>query len=210
MNKRQGLLLGGILLAAPIGAAFAADGDARPDVGVVEQVRHPAEAQFQDDVRRLAAASPVFYRDLLRTGRDARLRARLADGSQLTMGANAELEIDEFVHEPERRQAITLDVIKGALRFISGQLKGGEQRAIHIRTPVAILGVRGTELWLGPIDGATGVLVVQGEVVVGSDRDFVTLGPGEGTMIQVDGNLSPAKVWGQEKVARALAMVAMD
>jgi hypothetical protein len=210
MNRHQTLRLGGILLAAAIGVAFAAHGDPRPDVGVVEQVQNRAEAEFQDGVRPLAPASPIYLGDLLRTRKDARLRARLGDGSELTMGENAELEIDEFVHEPGRSQTVTVDVLQGALRFISGKLRGGGQRGIHIRTPVAILGVRGTELWLGPIDGATGVLVLEGEVIVGSDKSFVELGPGEGTMIQADGGLSPVKVWGESKVARALAMVAMD
>jgi hypothetical protein len=79
-----------------------------------------------------------------------------------------------------------------------------------VRTPVAILGVRGTEFWVGPIDGSTGVLVIDGEVSVGSGKGTVILGPGEGTMVAADGTLSPVKTWGAAKVERALEMVRFD
>ena len=82
---------------------------------------------------------------------------------------------------------------------------------MHVRTPCGhSLGVRGTEFWVGPIDGDTGVLVLDGEVVVGSDSGMVTLGPADGTMIKADGSLSPGKTWGEAKVQRALDMVAID
>jgi hypothetical protein len=63
---------------------------------------------------------------------------------------------------------------------------------------------------VGPIDDATGVLVVDGEVLVSNPTGRVRLGAGEGTMIQADGSLSPAKTWGEAKVQRALDMVALD
>lgn len=181
----------------------------RADVGVVERVQQRAEAVYAGRSRTLASASSVYYQDLLRTGRGSRLKAMLADGSAITMGENAELAIDEFVYAPEGRTEITLNALKGALLFMSDKLRGGD-RGVHVRTPVAILGVRGTEFWVGPIDGATGVLVITGEVVVGSDSGVVTLGPGEGTMIEANGTLSPRKTWGEAKVKRALDMVAID
>jgi hypothetical protein len=57
---------------------------------------------------------------------------------------------------------------------------------------------------------AIGALVLDGEVVVGSDSGMVRLGPGDGTMIEADGSLSPRKTWGEAKVKRALEMVAID
>jgi hypothetical protein len=192
------------------GLSAIADEPQRPNVGTVEDVRNRAEALFGGEVRRLAPEAPLLYRDLMRTGPEARLQALLDDGSQLVMGENAELEIDEFVQVPGTSRSVTLDLLEGALRFISGKLQPGADSGIHIRTPVAILGVRGTDLWVGPIDGATGVLVTTGEVVVGTDHAMVTLGPGEGTMIKPDGSLSPVKRWGQAKVDRALAAVALD
>lgn len=206
-------LLGVLLSTASIAATPAQDsadpaGASRNDVGLVDRVENRAEAAFAERVRQLQLQSPVYFLDLLRTGPDARLSARLEDGSVVTMGENAELAIDEFVYTEGETREITLRAIKGALLFIGEKLFGGESE-VQIRTPVAILGVRGTEVWVGPIDGATGVLVIDGEVSVGSANGVVILGPGEGTMIGDDGTLSPRKSWGQAKVSRALAMVAL-
>jgi hypothetical protein len=204
----------GVLMTMGLIVLDAGDGVAEPspasrtDVGAVERVANRAEAAFADRVRRLQPASALYFLDLLRTGPKARLSARLEDGSVVTMGENAELAIDEFVYAPGETRAITLRSLKGALLFIGEKLFGGESE-VRIRTPVAILGVRGTEVWVGPIDCATGVLVIDGEVRVGSGKGVVTLGPGEGTMIGEDGSLSAPKTWGQGKVERALAMVAL-
>jgi hypothetical protein len=54
------------------------------------------------------------------------------------------------------------------------------------------------------------VLVIDGEVSVGSGKGTVILGPGEGTMVAADGTLSPVKTWGAAKVERALEMVRFD
>lgn len=125
------------------------------------------------------------------------------------MGEHAELAIDEFVYSEGETRNITLRLLKGALLFVGEKLFGGENQ-VQIRTPVAILGVRGTEVWVGPIDGATGVLVIDGEVSVGSAKGVVILGPGEGTMISDEGAVSPRKTWGAAKVARALEMVSLE
>jgi ferric-dicitrate binding protein FerR (iron transport regulator) len=194
------------------GARGAGTGDAdtsRAQIGAVDRVEQRAEASFAERVRRLRQESPVYFLDLLRTGADARLSARLEDGSMVTMGENAELAIDEFVYTERKTREITLRAVKGALLFIGEKLFGGDSE-VQIRTPVAILGVRGTEVWVGPIDGATGVLVIDGEVSVGSAKGVVVLGPGEGTMISDDGTLSPRKTWGEGKVARALEMVTLS
>jgi hypothetical protein len=204
------VVLVAVLMCFPASLVAAQAADERSKVGTVEQVRNRAEALYQGDIRPLAPSAPVLYRDLMRTGPAARLKARLADGSELQMGENAELEVDDFVQSAGEQRSITLDLLKGALRLISGKLQEGAQSSIHVRTPVAILGVRGTDFWVGPIDGAIGVLVITGEVVVASDVGQVSLGPGEGTMIGEDGRLSQAKVWGPAKVDRALAMVALE
>jgi hypothetical protein len=210
MGIQHGWFVGGLFWCAASAAAVADASGGRADVGVVERVQQRAEAVYAGQTRPLASASSVFYQDLLRTGRASRLKAMLADGSAITMGENAELAVDEFVYDPDGATEITLNALKGALLFISDKLGGGGDRSVHVRTPVAILGVRGTEFWVGPIDGATGVLVLDGEVVVGSASGMVTLGPGDGTMIKADGSLSPRKTWGEAKVKRALDMVAID
>lgn len=199
-----------VSIALPLCMLAHADDVQRAEVGAVDRVEAPASARFAGDERSLERTAPVYYLDLLRTGEAARLRVELADASTITMGENAELRLDEFVYSPQTETEATLNLLKGALLFIGDKLRGEERRRVLIKTPVAILGVRGTHVWVGPIDGATGVLVVDGEVLVGNSTGQVRLRAGEGTMVQQDGSLSPRKVWGEAKVQRALDMVALD
>jgi hypothetical protein len=214
MNRRSwiivvGVLTAGIWVLAQAQTPTPPPGE-RPNIGSVERVQKHAEAVYGARARQLSFESPLFFMDLLRTGPDARLEAGLADGSMIRMGENAELAVDEFVYGLDDTEETTLRLVKGALLYVSDKLRGNRERKVRVRTPVAILGVRGTEFWVGPIDGATGVLVIAGEVSVGTTMGVVNLGPGEGTMVQDNGTLSPRKAWGQAKVARALAMVAFD
>jgi hypothetical protein len=81
---------------------------------------------------------------------------------------------------------------------------------ITVRTPVATIGVRGTDFWTGPIDGQFGVLIMEGEVVVSNPAGEAILdAPGEGTNIAgADSAPGPVTQWPQEKVDRALSAVA--
>lgn len=175
--------------------------------GSSTEVRNQATAEFAKTARPLSPGTSVMIQDTLKTGEQSRLRVRLLDQSSLTLGAQAELLIDNFVYNPGKTQQAVLNLFKGALRYIGGHAGGTTPKAVEIKTPIAVLGVRGTDFWAGPIDGETGVLVLQGRVDVQSRYGLVTLRPGEGTMIQDNGQLSQPKVWGEEKKARALEMV---
>ena len=184
-----------------------ADQEVRIDVGEVERVQNLAEAVYGDETRSLGKSSTVKRLDLLKTGADARLEVRLNDGSKVTLGDNAELVVDDFVHTPKQERAITLNALKGALRFVGQKLEDYSRQEVKVKTPVATLGIRGTHFWVGRIDGETGVLVLDGNVLVNSRYGLVSLGPGEGTMIKDNGTLSPVKKWGEKKKARALETV---
>jgi hypothetical protein len=71
--------------------------------------------------------------------------------------------------------------------------------------------VRGTEFWGGPIEGQYGVLLLEGEVTVSNQAGSVTLSaPGQGT--DIPSPLDPpgaVKPWGADKIARAVASVAL-
>jgi len=202
------LMLGGPLAVEAAGAAD--DSEARATVGTVERVRQRAEALFAGDARQLAAASPVLFQDLLKTGPEARLEVELRDGSSVTMGERAQLRVDDFVYTPEKKKQVALNALEGAFLFVGHRMSRTPEQKIEIRTPVALLGVRGTELWGGPIDGAFGILVVEGEALVTSTRGELSLTAGQGTMIAPDGTLAPRMRWPQDKVDRAFATVAFD
>src|SRR5208337_3419391 len=69
-------------------------------IGAVDKVQAQVEATQAGQTRALAVASDLYFRDRCRSREGARLQATLKDGTQLTLGENATLVIDEFVYDP--------------------------------------------------------------------------------------------------------------
>lgn len=178
----------------------------RPAVGTVERIQGQCIAVFGDSTRRLHDQDDIFQRDLLITSAGARLQVILADGTRVTLAEEAELLVDEFVYEPQAdRGNLGLRSLLGAFEFSGGAVEALSESSIEIMTPVAMLGVRGTAFWAGPIDDGYGVLVLDGGVEVANRSGTVILGPGEGTMLYSrDRAPTPVKRWGQAKIDRAL------
>lgn len=201
-------------LTLAVGAATPRDAaaDDRPRVGGVQKLQQQATATYDADTRRLAVKDAVFFKDLLETAAQARLAIRLKDGTMLTLGEKASLRVDEFVYEPEGESGkLGMSVLEGAFLFVGGETEKQENSQVEIETTVGTLGVRGTTVWGGHIDGAFGVLVSSGRVTVRNDAGEVSLGAGEGTMIDaMDAAPSAPKVWPAEKVRRALQTVSFD
>lgn len=178
-------------------------------VGTADRVQNRVTAETGGEMRALQAAAPLLFTDLLRTETEARLEATLVDGTRIVMGEKAALRLDRFRYDSGRAGgSLTLRLIDGALLFIGGRVEDPPAGAITIRTGFARIGVRGTTLWAGPIDGAFGVLVIEGEVTVSNAGRAVRLGPGEGTTIPTRASPPrPPVVWPEAKVGRALAAV---
>ena len=180
-------------------------------VGAVEKVQERAEAAQAGVLRTLAAASPVLFQDKLRTGAESRLEAKLEDGTVLTLGANARMTVDEFVYRPGAEGGkLALTVSQGAFLFVGGKIEGPTGGNVAIHTPVGMLGVRGTTVWGGPIDGGYGVLVLRGEVEVTTPNGAVTLHKGQGTMVRARQAPTAAGPWPEGRVKRTVATIAFD
>lgn len=188
------------------GPAAAAE---RPTVGQVKQVQGAATAEHAATSRPLNAEAPLLFKDLLVTGEGARLLAGLKDGTELTLGENAQLEINKLIYDPASADnSLVLNVVAGAFLFVGGRIEEAGGDAVTIRTPVVTIGVRGTTVWGGHIDDGFGVLVLDGAVTVSTAGGTVALRPGQGTMIfrSTDAPSEPV-TWPQQKVDRAVATV---
>ena len=177
-------------------------------VGAVDKVQAQVEATQAGQTRPLVVSSDVYFKDRCHSREGARLQATLKDGTQLTLGENATLLVDEFIYDPSRsRGVLSVSVIKGAFLFVSGRIEGVNGAKVQIRTPVGAIGLRGTTVWGGPIDNGYGVIVLSGEVTVTGRRGTVTLKQGQGTMLFGDGTPRRAAAWPTGRMKRAVASI---
>ena len=178
-------------------------------IGQVTRTQGQAMAIAGGENRTLAVGSIVSHDETLKTFDDGRLEVKLVDGTVLTLGENATLRMTEMVFNQAGQPNQLALFAEGAFRMITGSLSKSADARVRVNTPVAVLSVRGTDVWGGPIDGAYGVFLLDGEVTVRTVGGEVTLNrPGTGTNI-LDASAAPGevRVWPQDKVDRAVAPI---
>ena len=141
-------LAGAILLSACLAMATSVAAADRLRVGLVDKVENEAEIISAGAAISARIGAPIHLSDELRTGREGRLQVIFEDDSVLTLGEKASVRIDRYVYDPGANAGETvLTPARGAFRFASGRIKQLKQRSISMATPVAVIGVRGTEFW---------------------------------------------------------------
>ncbi|MGU3359538.1 FecR domain-containing protein [Methylobacterium sp. M6A4_1b] len=180
-------------------------------VGVVAKVDRQAVASQAGQARDMAPQGPVFFKDMIRTGAESRLEAKLADDTVLTLGENGRITVDEFVYKPGAQGGkLALSVARGAFLFVGGKIEGPSGGNVAIKTAVGTLGVRGTTVWGGAIDGGYGVLVLDGEVLLKTKRGSVLMRKGEGTMVYGGRAPEAAAPWPEDRTKRAVATITIS
>jgi len=131
----------GALLGVPGAAGRAADaiGQIKTAQGTVsierDGARHPA-----------AAGARVMQSDVVTTGTDGTVGITFQDNSMMSLGPDSTLALDRFrfdttTHDGEFESSLK----RGTLAVKSGYIVEQGPQAMRVRTPAAILGVRGTE-----------------------------------------------------------------
>jgi hypothetical protein len=131
--------LSGFALAA--GPARAAD-----PIGQVKTASGTVSVQRGDTSVALATGDRVFQSDVLSTGPDGSVGITFADNSMLSLGPDSRLSLDQFRFDTTTHAgAFDASLAAGTLAVKSGQIVKQTPEAMQVRTPGALLGVRGTE-----------------------------------------------------------------
>ena len=112
--------------------------------------------------------SRLYEDDVIATGARSRAKVNLLDQTVIYISQNAELTLDEFVFSG-KEDSVSLKVTKGTFRFISGQVAKKTPEKVKIETPIATIGVRGTE-FLGHIHEVESIFhLFNGKIEVAND-----------------------------------------
>ena len=140
MNKFQ-LLASASLMTFIIGPHAAAQA---PEVAGSAIVAIPSiQAVLGEQApRSIAIGNELFRDELITTGPDGHLHILFRDESNMTLGPNAVLRIDEFVYNPSTGVgSLVVEQTAGVMRFIGGAIS--KTGAVRINTVVGTIGVRG-------------------------------------------------------------------
>lgn len=127
--------------------ALAVTGFARAeDVGHVKVAK--GTVHVERDGSRLPAAVGMAIRqsDTLVTGADGSAGVTFSDNSLLSTGPNSVLVVDQYRFDSTTHAGkFDASLKKGSLAVVSGKIVKQSPGAMRVRTPAAIMGVRGTD-----------------------------------------------------------------
>lgn len=136
-----------IIAVAAISAALVAAGPAlASDVGQVKTAK--GTVHVERDGKRLPASvgMPIRQSDALVTGVDGSVGVTFSDNSLLSTGPNSVLVVDRYNFDSTTHAGrFDASLKKGTLAVVSGKMVKQSPDAMKVRTPAAIMGVRGTE-----------------------------------------------------------------
>jgi hypothetical protein len=89
--------------------------------------------------------APLYRSDVVETGGDGSVGITLADATTFSTGPSSLLALNEFVFDPgSGRGSLAAEFKRGTLAVVSGGITRANPGAMKIKTPTAVLGVRGT------------------------------------------------------------------
>ncbi len=200
-------ICGLVLLTQP---AFAATGD---QIGTLIEVEGSATISHVSGEREKAMNdAPVALDDVIETASDGRALIQFIDGTELIISANTKMTVDEFVYDPDNSANNKADysILRGTFLYTSGLIAKRPNPDVTVNTAYGSIGIRGTQFWGGPIDGAFGLLVNDGAVTIKNAAGQVSLAKGEGTSIP-GFRTAPGvvKKWSEAKIGRAVATISL-
>ena len=136
-----------LIAVAAVVSAFALSGPAwANDVGQVKTVK--GTVHIERDGKHLPASvgMPILQADALVTGADGSVGVTFSDNSLLSAGPNSVLVVDRYSFDSTTHAGrFDASLKKGTLAVVSGKMVKQSPEAMKVRTPAAIMGVRGTE-----------------------------------------------------------------
>jgi len=140
-RSREMLVLGLGVVCAMLWAGQASAQDA----GRVKTVKGTVYIERGGQRELALVGAGVRQADTLVTGPDGAVGVTLADDTLLSAGPNSVLVIEKFVYDANQPGSLETALTKGTLAVVSGRIAKQAPDAMRVKTPAAILGVRGTE-----------------------------------------------------------------
>jgi hypothetical protein len=133
----------------------------------VEAVQWPAWVERGGERRPLAAGEALQGQDRLATGTGGRALLRLADGSGVKLGENAQLELKGLSKGNDGILNAAVEVVRGAFRFTTGLFSGRlKQRSVNVTVATITAGIRGTDVWGKADDNRDLLCLLEGRITV--------------------------------------------
>jgi hypothetical protein len=125
------------------------------DIGRVKVAKGAVHIERAGKTIPAVVGTAVLVNDTLVTGADGSVGITFQDDSLMSAGPNTVLTIDRFVFDTTTHAGgFDTTLRRGTLTAVSGKLVKQQPESMRVRTPAAIMGVRGTEFAIRVADSA--------------------------------------------------------
>lgn len=160
---------GGLISLAALSLVAALNARAQTPVGAATSVIPATSYTRNAKVATLEINGAVEQNDRVKTSGKGSTQIKFVDSTVITIGPNSEVLLDKMIFDGDRAKNATVQLVRGAMRFASGVSDHG---AYHIKTGVAVIGVRGTVIDVSFENNKTIYRTVEGEAQVCDVRNF--------------------------------------
>lgn len=118
---------------------------AESHAALVKSVTGEVQVTRQDQTFEAKSGTTLMVSDRVTTGRGASAAIVFEDGTLLTLGANADIRVRDYVFQPkDGKFAFSVYLAKGSAIYESGKIGKMSPESVKVQTPKATVGVRGT------------------------------------------------------------------
>ena len=116
-------------------------------VGTAISIKTKVAAQQTGAQRVLTVGAGVAQDEMIQTDDSGNAQLKFVDETLLVIGPSSSIKLDKILFAPNRKaKTFVLEAVAGAFRFASGK---SSHSAYEIHTPIATIGVRGTQFAFG-------------------------------------------------------------
>ena len=130
-------------------AVLAVSGSAaKADTSQVAQIKTVSgQAEIVRNGARSSArvGDPLYEKDMIETGADGAIGITFIDNTVMSGGPNSQIVLEDYKFNSSNfKGSMLTDMNRGTVSMISGDIARSTPGAMKVKTPTAILGVRGT------------------------------------------------------------------
>ena len=113
--------------------------------GMVVASRGEVIALSNGGSRELKQGDFIYVNDEIMTTNRSFVVLQFEDGAKVTVRPDSTLIIEQYLYNGDAGDKAELNLVSGGLRVITGAMAKSNPENYKVRTPVALMGVRGTE-----------------------------------------------------------------
>jgi hypothetical protein len=115
--------------------------------GIVKSVKGRAIISRHGQSLEAADGMKILMGDIVQTTEAGSIGLIFGDDTVVSMGPTSEMVIEEYYFVPiEGKLSFIVRFIRGTIAYLSGQISKLSPQSVRLDTPVATIGVRGTQI----------------------------------------------------------------